>query len=214
VADSGRGVSGCNRSRWKPGICRSTGEVYGGASSKPSSYAGGWYIGILASPTSAVSMLRGPGILPARLWLSTDSRVAEGLRDWVWFMLTTSKSLPERPKGGRSPSLSDTSDMADVAELPDRPLLWTLNESPVKGRTVLSDMLAAESRSGRLSESVEFARIRVPSCRATPKSPYATALTLRSRDAARCSAIIAAAPEEARCWALQMLSCRIVASVV
>ena len=152
-------------------------------------------------------------MLPDRPWLSADSRVADGLREWVWFMLTTSKSLPERPKGGRSPSLSDTSDMADVAELPDRPLLWTLNESPVMG-LVLSDMLAAESRSGRLSESVEFARILVPSWRATPKSPYATALTLRSRDAARCSAIIAAAPEEARCCALQMLSCRMAASVV
>ena len=42
VADTGRGLSDCCvRARWKPGICRSTGEVYGGASSKPSSYAGG-----------------------------------------------------------------------------------------------------------------------------------------------------------------------------
>jgi hypothetical protein len=76
----------------------------------------------------------------------------------------------------------------------------------VTGLIALSDMLAAESSRGRLSESFELARSLVPSCRATPRSAYDTLLTLRSRALAWWFAIIAAAPAEARCSARQTLS--------
>jgi len=52
----------------------------------------------------------------------------------------------------------------------ERPLEWD-----VLGRLGVRDMplmLAAESRRGRLSESIDPARRRDPSCRATPSAAY------------------------------------------
>lgn len=89
---------------------------------------------------------------------------------------------------GKSKSSDAREDTTEEAEGP-RWCVWSVLEERARLRADWPDIEAAESRRGLLSLSVELARSLVPSCRATPRSPYCTLDTLRSRFVVWCSAI-------------------------
>ena len=78
-------------------------------------------------------------------------------------------------RGEKSKSLEARESTEERAsEVPDRPRWWVASELLVEvlvSPRSRPEMEAALSSSGRLSLSCELARTRVPSCRATPRSP-------------------------------------------
>jgi hypothetical protein len=147
-----------------PGGLVSTGLVYAGASS----YSGGCSAGIW-NPRSDTFPPDGGVRLIERAEMDEP-------RDRVDSREMNSKPSPSVPGLCVSKLPRVETERTDDA---DRPLTWC------EGVRDMPLIEAAESSSGRLSESVEPARSREPSCRATPRLPYWTAETRLSRPCCR-----------------------------